>query len=96
MDSLKFAESVYKVVKEIPCGRVTTYGRIAVLIGFPKNSRHVGKALKFAPEGVPCHRVVNSQGRTVPGWTEQKRLLEQEGVLFRENGCVDLKRCIWR
>ena len=43
-----------------------------------------------APEGLPCHRVVNSQGRTAPGWTRQRELLEAEGVLFRANGRVDL------
>ena len=40
----------------------------------------------------PCHRVVNHAGRTVPGWTEQRELLEAEGVEFRENGNVDMRR----
>ena len=49
-----------------------------------------------APEGLPCHRVVNSQGRTAPGWTRQRELLEAEGVLFRANGRVDLSASGWK
>ena len=44
---------------------------------------------------LPCHRVVNSAGRTVPGWTRQRELLEAEGVRFKANGCADLARCGW-
>ena len=40
----------------------------------------------------PCHRVVNASGRLVPGWTEQKQLLLEEGISFKQNGCVDLKK----
>lgn len=43
----------------------------------------------------PCHRVVNHQGRLVPGWTEQKSLLSAEGVTFKPNGCVDLNAHRW-
>ena len=43
----------------------------------------------------PCHRVVNSAGRTAPGWARQRALLEQEGVQFKPNGCVDMKRYQW-
>jgi methylated-DNA-protein-cysteine methyltransferase-like protein len=49
-----------------------------------------------APPGLCAHRVVNASGRTAPGWTEQRELLEREGVAFRENGCVDLKRHLFR
>ena len=52
-------------------------------------------ALALAPEGLPCHRVVNSQGRTAPGWTGQRELLAAEGVHFRANGCVDLSASGW-
>ena len=51
--------------------------------------------LAEAPAGLPCHRVVNSAGRTVPGWTRQRELLEAEGVRFKTNGCADLARCGW-
>ena len=43
-----------------------------------------------APAGIPSHRVVSAAGRTVPGWTAQRELLEAEGIRFRRNGCVDL------
>lgn len=95
MDSKEFARKVYQMVSLIPCGKVSTYGQIAFLSGYPRNARHVGKALKFAPEGIPCHRVVNAQGRLVPGWVQQRILLEKEGVLFCKNGTVDMKKCMW-
>ena len=44
----------------------------------------------------PCHRVVNSAGRLVPDWFEQRDLLLEEGVIFKDNGNVDLKSCKWR
>lgn len=92
------AYEILSVVDEIPEGCVATYGQIAELIGRKKNARLVGRVLCYAGQygDYPCHRVVNASGRTAPGWTEQRTLLEQEGVVFRENGCVDLKRCQWR
>ena len=88
---------ILSVVEEIPCGRVASYGQIARLIGRDKNSRLVGKVLSMAEYygDYPCHRVVNAQGRLAPCWPGQRRLLEAEGVPFRRNGCVDLKRCLW-
>lgn len=97
MDRTHFYEEVYSIVKEIPYGRVSTYGEIARLAGSPKCSRMVGQAMFHAPAGqhLPCHRVVNSQGRPVPGWQEQKELLEKEGVTFKSNGCVNMSRHLW-
>ncbi|MCF0114717.1 MAG: MGMT family protein, partial [Erysipelotrichaceae bacterium] len=43
----------------------------------------------------PCHRVVNSNGRLVPGWDEQKELLEEEGITLKANNCVDLNKYQW-
>ncbi len=92
-----FYEEVYQVVREIPVGCVTTYGDIAWLLGRPNYSRLVGAAMKGAAgNDLPCHRVVNSQGRLVLGWTEQRHLLESEGVGFRTNGCVDLRSYGWK
>ena len=71
-----FDAEVYSVVAQIPAGRVTTYGQIARLIGMPGYARRVGHALAAAPAGLPCHRVVNSAGRTAPHWTEQRPMLE--------------------
>lgn len=88
---------VLAVVEEIPEGKVATYGQIARLIGRDKNSRLVGRILSCAEYygSYLCHRVVNHQGRTAPGWTEQRMLLEDEGVVFKDNGCVDLKKHQW-
>lgn len=93
-------ELVYEilaVVEEIPAGKVASYGQIARLIGRERNPRLVGKVLSMAEfyGSYPCHRVVNHGGRTVPGWAEQRALLEQEGVTFKENGCVNMKEHRW-
>ena len=88
---------ILSVVEEIPPGRVATYGQIARLTGREKNARLVGKILSTSQQygEYPCHRVVNHAGRTVPGWFEQSELRRREGVLFKENGCVDLWQCLW-
>ena len=88
---------ILSVVEEIPPGRVAAYGQIACLTGREKNARLVGKILSTAQQygEYPCHRVVNCTGRTTPGWFEQPELLRQEGVLFKKNGCVDLRLCRW-
>lgn len=88
---------ILSVVSEIPSGRVATYGQLASLIGRSQNARLVGKVLSMADfyGDYPCHRVVNHAGRTAPGWREQRLLLEQEGVGFKPNGCVDMRRFQW-
>ena len=88
---------ILSAVSEIPEGRVATYGQIAALIGRDRNARLVGRVLSRAQfyGDYPCHRVVNHAGRTAPGWRDQRFLLEQEGVEFRENGRVDMKRFQW-
>lgn len=89
---------ILEVVSEIPSGHVATYGQIAKLINRPNNARLVGKVLSNA--GIygeyPCHRVVNHQGRLVPGWYEQRVLLEDEGVTFSDNQFVNLKKHQWK
>ena len=94
-DKDEFTREVYSVVASIPRGRVLTYGQVAWLIGHPNHSRLVGRVLHGAATGLnlPCHRVVNSQGRTAPCWPEQAALLRAEGVAFKGNGCVDLVKC---
>ncbi len=92
-----FDELALAIVEEIPFGKVASYGQIAELMGYPKNARHVGKACSNSSYygKFPCHRVVNSQGRTAPGWFRQKELLLEEGVVFKENGCVDMSKHQW-
>ena len=92
-----FSEDVLNVVAQIPCGSVTTYGHSAALIGWPSHARMVGRTLRYTPgaEQVPCHRVVNAVGRTAPGWSSQRPMLEREGVTFKANGHVDMARHLW-
>ena len=93
----RLAYEILSVVGEIPEGRVASYGQIARLIGREKNARLVGRVLGQAElyGEYPCHRVVNHAGRTAPGFFHQRMLLEKEGVAFRENGCVDMKKFQW-
>lgn len=88
---------IMSIVGEIPEGRVATYGQIARLSGHEKNARLVGRILSRAEYygDYPCHRVVNHSGRTAPGWSEQRSLLEAEGVAFKENGNVDMSKYQW-
>lgn len=89
---------ILSVVEEIPKGKVATYGQIAKLIGRDRNARLVGFVLSKAEYfgQYPCHRVVNHQGRTAPMWSEQRSLLEKEGVIFKSDGKVDLAQCLWK
>ena len=89
---------ILSVVEEIPEGKVATYGQIASMIGREKNARLVGKVLGMAEfyGDYPCHRVVNHAGRLVPGWTEQRELLEQEQVPMKDRFHVELKLCRWK
>lgn len=88
---------ILSVVGEIPQGNVATYGQIAELIGREKNARLVGRVMSMSDRygEYPCHRVVNHCGRLVPGWTEQRFLLEAEGVKMRNENHVDLDKCLW-
>lgn len=92
-----FIEGVYQVVAAIPYGKVLTYGMVARLAGFPNSPRMVGRVLRMSPEGMklPCHRVVNANGRPAPCWIEQSELLKSENVAIKADGCVDLKKCLW-
>src|SRR3990167_2282214 len=100
MQNTNFFERVYKVVRKIPRGKVTTYGEIARILA-TKDSRKVGFALHAnQDEKTPCHRVVNKEGRLAPnfafdGEAEQKRRLLAEGVSFVEHNKVNLKKYLW-
>lgn len=92
-----FIFHILSIVEEIPKGKVTTYGQIAKLSGYDRNARLVGKVLSLSEYygQYPCHRVVNSRGECAPHWIQQRELLENEGIHFLKNGCVDLKKYMW-
>ena len=103
-----FNALVWEIVRQIPPGQVSTYGKIAAMIPPPEGmtlrsydafgARWVGGAMAACPEGVPWQRVINSQGKISlrPGGYEQRRLLEDEGVLFDEKDRVNLKVFGWK
>lgn len=103
-----FYEQVYAVVRRVPRGKVTSYGRIANILGHPNAARAVGyalNALKDKPddptfEPVPWQRVVNSQGRISivnreHGANVQAEILRAEGVVVSEELKIDLKVYLW-
>ena len=88
------------MVARIPAGQVATYGLVAFLAGRPRASRIVGCAMSAAPDGLPCHRVVNRLGGLCgafqpTGKDTHRLLLEREGVPFRPDGTVALEDCMW-
>lgn len=92
-------DRVYAFLRTIPKGKVTTYGRIAEYLGNKHYAQTVGNILHDNPDPsqYPCHRVVNSKGKVAEhyafgGATIQRKRLENEGVVFDENGTVDLKK----
>ena len=105
----EFYNLVYEIVRAIPAGRVMTYGSIASLIPPPLDidplaytrvrARWVGYGMASCPDEVPWHRVINAQGRVSMrmghGPHVQRVLLEEEGVVFDQQGRVDLKSYHW-
>lgn len=106
-DRQVFDETVWKIARLIPLGKLSTYGQIAGFIPCPAGfnqetyeafrARWVGSAMAACPGDVPWQRVINSQGKISqrPGAEHQRALLEAEGVPFSASGKVDLKRCGW-
>jgi methylated-DNA-protein-cysteine methyltransferase-like protein len=94
---------IYAVVGRIPRGQVATYGQVAALAGLPGHARQVGYALHRTPDEleVPWQRVVNAKGeialRADPvAARHQRTLLREEGVRFRRDGTIDLRRFAWK
>jgi methylated-DNA-protein-cysteine methyltransferase-like protein len=94
-------QEIWEIVRQIPKGKVATYGEIAGLSGLPGQARQVGYALHALPpnSNIPWHRVVNFQGKislpkTSGQYVRQKLLLEREGVVFKRDK-VDLKKFGW-
>lgn len=97
-----WVKAVWQVVDGIPRGHVLTYGDVARLAGMSRAARRVSQAMRRAPRDMqlPWHRVVNSQGKiSFPadssGYAEQKKRLENEGVIFLK-GKIDLERFGYR
>jgi len=97
-----FFQRVYEVVKQIPYGKITTYGAIAKKIGAPKSARMVGYALNASAmqEDVPAHRVVNRKGLLTgkhhfQGTNLMQQLLENEGVKIKENKVQNFNDHFW-
>jgi methylated-DNA-protein-cysteine methyltransferase-like protein len=106
MSTANFYEQVYAVVRRIPRGKVTSYGRIAQMLGAPNAARAVGYALRALKDkddayaDVPWQRVVNSQGRISivnreHGAQRQAELLRVEGVKVSEQLLIDLDVYLW-
>lgn len=95
-------ERVYAVVRQIPPGKVSTYGRIAAIVG-NCTSRMVGYAMAALPadyDDVPWQRVINAQGKVSPrarseSTALQRKLLDDEGVHFNQAGKVDFSAVLW-
>jgi methylated-DNA-protein-cysteine methyltransferase-like protein len=95
---------IYAVVRQIPTGKVATYGDVAKLAGLPGQARLVGYALHTLPQQstVPWHRVINAKGGISPGRArlgaelEQRMRLEAEGIEFKANGQASLRQFRWR
>jgi methylated-DNA-protein-cysteine methyltransferase-like protein len=86
---------VYAVVRDIPRGRVASYGLVAMLAGRPGAARAVGNVmLECEDPNVPCHRVVHADGSLAPSFARQRERLRREGVDFR-GARVDVRERLW-
>ena len=102
MAESSFFERVYEVVKQIPPGRVTSYGAIARFLGAAGSSRMVGWAMNNASkmEDIPAQRVVNRNGLLTgkhhfPGSLVMEQMLKAEGVEVREDQVVNFQELFW-
>lgn len=97
----QFLMQIFAVIHQIPLGKVSTYGEIAKLAGYPGYARHVGKALGNLPEDskLPWFRVINSQGRiSLKGQdlVRQREALITENVEVSMDGKVNLRKFRWQ
>ena len=95
-------QRVWQVVALIPVGQISTYGEVAEMAGLGRGARRVGRIMSRLPQSttLPWHRVVNASGRISlligsPGYAEQRRRLENEGVVFIK-GRTSLRHYRWR
>ncbi|WP_299127457.1 MGMT family protein [uncultured Winogradskyella sp.] len=100
-ETLGFFENVYDVVRQIPFGKVTSYGAIAKYLGAAKSARIVGYAMNSSHDkDVPAHRVVNRKGLLTgkhhfQGTNLMQQLLENEGVEVVDNQIQNLESVYW-
>lgn len=101
-DNANFFERVYEIARQIPYGRVTSYGAIAKALGAARSARMVGWAMNASHlmEDIPAHRVVNRKGiltgkHHFEGTNLMQQLLESEGVEIKENQIVDFEKYFW-
>ncbi len=98
---MSFDEKVWKLLKKIPKGKVTTYKELAMALGKPMAARVVGNACNrnpFAPK-VPCHRVVKSSGfvgEYTKGWKRKEALLRREGIKIKNHKILSFKWILFR
>lgn len=95
-----FFQDVYEVVRQIPAGRVTSYGAIANYLGTKGSARMVGWAMNGCPHDVPAHRVLNRTGLLTGKHhfgdpSEMQRRLEAEGITVENDQVVDFKKYFW-
>lgn len=97
-----FSEKVIEVLKQVPYGKVATYGLIAKLAGNNRASRQVAYILHSSSNkyNLPWHKVINSKGyislKKGVGYELQKELLEKEGIIFDKNDYIDLNKYSWQ
>lgn len=100
-ESLNFFERVYEVTRQIPYGRVTSFGAIAKYLGAAKSARMVGYALNGSGgKDVPAHRVVNRKGLLTgkfhfEGTNLMQQLLESEGIIVKDNQIQNFDEVFW-
>ena len=97
-----FFERVYEVARQIPYGKVTSYGAIAKVLGAARSARMVGWAMNASHdlEDVPAHRVVNRNGLLTgkhhfDGTNLMQQLLESEGIVVIDNKIIDFEKHFW-
>ena len=96
-----FTSKVKELIKQIPQGKVSTYGLIAAMAGNPSAARQVARILHSSSrkDGLPWHRVVNRNAqislRPFNGYEAQKQKLEREGVVFNETDTIDFEKFLW-
>lgn len=103
MSNDNFFERVYFIVRQIPYGKVTSYGAIAKALGTARSARMVGWAMNASHnlEDVPAHRVVNRKGLLTgklhfDGTNLMQQLLENEGIVVMDNQIVDFEKHFWQ